>query len=206
MARTGFLEGEKMAGTFDALRPNDLIFNYVVSNWLMGDSPPAFDILSCNADSTRMPARMHGFYLRSLYVQNLLAKGELELCGRRLNLGQVVGDAYVVGAINDHIVPWTASYQATKLLGGKVRYVLTSGGHIAGIVNPPRPTSWYQVADRNPADPKEWRSGAERHGGTWWEDWTSWASLRAGAVEAPPPMGSVEHPPLRNAPGEYVLS
>ncbi len=206
MARTGFLDGATMAGTFDALRPNDLIFNYVVSNWLMGDSPPAFDILSWNADSTRIAAKMHGFYLRSLYVKNLLAKGELTLGGRRLHLGEVLSDAYVVGAINDHIVPWTASYRATNLLGGDVRYVLTSGGHIAGIVNPARPKSWYQVADRNPADPQEWRSTAQRHGGTWWEDWTSWASLRAGSLGAPPPMGSVEHPPLSDAPGEYVLS
>ena len=164
MARTGFLDGEKMAGTFDALRPNDLIFNYMVSNWLMGEAPPAFDILSWNADSTRMPAKMHGFYLRSLYVKNQLAQGELELAGRQLQLNDVTSDAYVVGAINDHIVPWTASYEATHLLGGEVRYVLTSGGHIAGIVNPPRPKSWYEVADRNPSDAAEWRirSGTPR--------------------------------------------
>ncbi|MDQ2757692.1 MAG: alpha/beta fold hydrolase [Actinomycetota bacterium] len=208
MARTGILEGDKMAGTFDVLRPNELIFNYVVANWLMGETPAAFDILSWNADSTRMPATMHGFYLRSLYVKNLLAKGELVLGGRRLDLGEVSSDAYVVGAINDHIVTWAASYQATNLLSGSgsVRYVLSSGGHIAGIVNPPRPKSWYEVADQHYVDPQEWRSTVERHSGSWWEDWTLWASLRAGPLVVPPPTGSAEHPPLGDAPGEHVLS
>jgi len=206
MARTGFLEGAKMAGTFDALRPNELIFNYVVSNWLLGESPPGFDILSWNADSTRMPAKMHGFYLRSPYVKNLLALGELELAGRPLQLDEVTSDAYVVGAINDHIVPWTESYKATHLLGGELRYVLTSGGHIAGIVNPPGPKSWYEVAGHNPSDPEEWRTGAERQGGTWWEDWASRSAERAGSLVSPPQLGSAEHPPLDEAPGEYVRS
>ena len=206
MARSGFLDGDTMAGTFDALRPNELIFNYVVSNWLLGKDPPAFDILSWNTDSTRLPARTHGFYLRSLYVKNLLARGELELDGRLLKLGEVTGDSYVVGAINDHIVPWTASYEATRLLGGEVRYVLTSGGHIAGIVNPPRPKSWYEVAEENAAKAADWRSSATRHVGSWWEDWTGWASGRAGSLVSPPPMGSAGHPPLGDAPGEYVRS
>ena len=139
MAKQGFLEGSQMAGTFDMLRANDLIFGYVVSNWLMGKPPPAFDILAWNADSTRMPATMHSFYLRSLYIRNELARGELELAGQRLSLGDVKSDSYVVGAVNDHIVPWTTSYQATRLLGGGVRYVLSNGGHVAGIVNPPGP-------------------------------------------------------------------
>ena len=206
MARTGFLDGSQMAGTFDALRPNELIFNYVVSNWLMGETPPAFDILSWNADSTRMPAKMHAFYLRSLYVNNLLATDDLELAGRRLRLADAVGEAYVVGAINDHIVPWTASYAATHLLGGAVRYVLTSGGHIAGIVNPPRAKSWYQVGIDSPADPEDWRSAATRHGGSWWEDWSIWSSQRAGALGSPPSVGSVEHPAQGDAPGTYIRS
>ena len=149
---------------------------------------------------------MHGFYLRSLYVKNQLALGELELAGRQLQLSDVTSDAYVVGAINDHIVPWTASYEATHLLGGDVRYVLTSGGHIAGIVNPPRPKSWYEVADRNPSDADEWRTEAERHGGTWWEDWANWSAERAGSLVSPPETGSDQHPPLGDAPGEYVHS
>jgi polyhydroxyalkanoate synthase len=146
MAKKGFLEGSQMAGAFDILRANDLIFSYVVSNWLMGQDPPAFDILAWNADSTRLPAAMHSFYLRCLYLRNELTTGEMELAGQQLSLSDVKSDAYVVGAINDHIVPWPASYQATRLLGGSIQYVLSSGGHIAGIVNPPGPKPWYETA------------------------------------------------------------
>jgi polyhydroxyalkanoate synthase len=204
MAGTGFLDGAKMAATFDALRPNDLIFGFLVSNWLLGQSPPAFDILAWNADSTRMPAAMHSFYLRSLYIKNLLARGELTLAGKRLFLPDVKSDAYVVGAINDHIVPWHASYRATHLLGGNVRYALSSGGHIAGIVNPPNPKAWYQVADQNPPDAAAWRASSDKRGGSWWEDWAGWASERCGALGSPPPMGSERHPVSGDAPGEYV--
>jgi len=207
MAETGFLDGAQMAGTFDVLRANDLIFSYVVSNWLMGQSPPAFDILAWNADSTRMPAAMHSFYLRSLYGRNELARGELELAGQRLSLAGIKADAYVVGAINDHIVPWAASYQATNLLGATVRYLLSSGGHIAGIVNPPSPKAWYEVIDgdaASPADPAAWRAAATRHQGSWWEDWVTWADRRAGKLTDPPPMGSQRYPAIADAPGSYV--
>src|SRR5262249_32336316 len=139
MARSGVMEGSTMAGTFDVLRANDLIFNYVVSNWLMGESPPAFDILAWNADSTRLPAAMHSFYLRALYAQNQLAKGEMELAGQVLSLADVKNDTYIVGAVNDHIVPWPSSYQATGLLGGTARYVLSSGGPIPALLHPPPP-------------------------------------------------------------------
>ena len=143
-----------MAGTFDMLRANDLIFNYVVSNWLMGQEPPAFDILAWNGDSTRMPAAMHSFYLRSLYMRNELARGDMELAGQRLSLASVKNDTYVVGAINDHIVPWHGSFKTIGLMGGTVRYVLSSGGHIAGIVNPPGPKAWYEATSRSHTDPE----------------------------------------------------
>jgi polyhydroxyalkanoate synthase len=205
MAAKGFLEASNMATTFDLLRANDLIFNYVVSNWLMGQDPPAFDILAWNADSTRMPAAMHSFYLRSLYLKNLLAKGELEIAGQRLALSDVKSDTYLVGAINDHIVPWQASYKTTELLPGDTRYVLTSGGHIAGIVNPPNTKAWYEVADDdNLSDAAAWRKKASRHGGSWWEDWARWGADRSGSLQAPPPMGSNRYPALGDAPGDYV--
>jgi polyhydroxyalkanoate synthase len=205
MAKTGYLDGADMATTFDILRPNDLIFNYVVSNWLLGEHPPAFDILAWNSDSTRMPAAMHAFYLRSLYGRNELARGELTLAGTRLNLADVTSDAYVVGAVNDHIVPWTSSYRATQLLGGAVRYVLSSGGHIAGIVNPPHPKAWYEAGDDDcPANADDWRAAATRRAGSWWEDWAAWGAQRAGALVDPPSMGSGAHPALADAPGSYV--
>ena len=204
MAADGVLDGSTMAATFDVLRANELIFSYVVSNWLMGQDPPAFDILAWNADSTRMPAAMHSFYLRSLYLRNQLARGELELAGQQLSLSSIKSDTYIVGAINDHIVPWQASYESTRLLGGIVRYVLSSGGHIAGIVNPPSPKSWFEVANQNYATAAAWRTAARRHSNSWWEDWASWAAQRAGPVGSPPTMGSERYPALGDAPGEYV--
>jgi polyhydroxyalkanoate synthase subunit PhaC len=128
----------------------------------------------------------------------------MELAGQRLSLADVKSDAYVIGAVNDHIVPWRASYQATKLLGGDVRYVLSSGGHIAGIVNPPGPKAWHQVGDSYPPDAAAWQAGAVRTEGSWWQDWTDWARPRAGQRVLPPPLGSERFPPLRDAPGDFV--
>ena len=204
MAVRGYLDGGQMSAAFDLLRANDLIFSYVVSGWLMGQEPPAFDILAWNCDSTRMPAAMHSFYLRSLYLRNDLAGGRLKLAGQRLALGKVGSDAYVVGAVNDHIVPWTASYQATRLLGGNVRYVLSSGGHVAGIVNPPGPKAWYEAGDRirgtrragGPA-----RSARPPPGGRTGPG----GPARAGDLVRPPRMGSKRYPAAADAPGDYIL-
>jgi polyhydroxyalkanoate synthase len=208
MAEKGVLEASQMAGTFDILRANDLIFSYVVSNWLMGQDPPAFDILAWNGDSTRMPSAMHSFYLRSLYMRNELARGELELLGQQLSLSSVKNDTYVVGAINDHIVPWHGSYKTVGLMGGNVRYVLSSGGHIAGIVNPPGPKAWHEATGDDTAalsDPEAWRRSGTKQNGSWWEDWTAWSESRAGELIKPPHMGSRKHPAIADAPGEYVF-
>jgi polyhydroxyalkanoate synthase len=208
MAEKGVLEASQMAGTFDMLRANDLIFSYVVSNWLMGQEPPAFDILAWNGDSTRMPSAMHSFYLRSLYMRNELARGELELLGQQLSLSSVENDTYVVGAINDHIVPWHGSYKTGGLMGGQVRYVLSSGGHIAGIVNPPGPKAWHEATSDDTAavpDPEAWRHSGTKQPGSWWEDWTAWSESRAGELIKPPHMGSKKHPAIADAPGEYVF-
>jgi polyhydroxyalkanoate synthase len=206
MAKKGQLAGPSMAGTFDLLRANDLIFNYVVSNWLMGQDPPAFDMLAWNADSTRMPAAMHSFYLRSFYVENKLAGGELKIAGQTIDLSTIKQPAYVVGAQNDHIVLWDAAYAATRLLGGPVRFVVSNGGHIAAMVNPPSPKAWYLAADHNPPTPDEWRSLATKHAQSWWEDWRTWSTRYAGELADPPPLGSTQHPVLYDGPGNYVNS
>ncbi|HYG94275.1 MAG TPA: alpha/beta fold hydrolase [Blastococcus sp.] len=207
MRKEGVLEAASMAGAFDVLRANDLIFNYVVSNWLMGQDPPAFDILAWNADSTRMPAAMHSFYLRNFYVENKLAAGTLEIAGKVIDLSAIKAPTYVVTAINDHIVPWESSYKTTGLVSGPVHFVLSSGGHIAGIVNPPSPKAWYQVApadDALPATAEAWRATAERRAGSWWEDWTRWSDELSGPMQDPPGMGSRQHPVLGDGPGTYV--
>jgi polyhydroxyalkanoate synthase len=206
MAKEGHLKGASMAGTFDIMRANDLIFNYVVSNWLMGQSPPAFDILAWNADSTRMPAAMHSFYLRNVYVENKLAKGELELAGEIIHLDVIKAPTYIVGAENDHIVPWRSAYKATELLSGSVRFVLSSGGHIAGIVNPPGPKGWFLTGDDLPPTADGWREKATRTAGSWWADWTVWSGDLAGPMVAPPGTGSTTYPVLYDGPGEYVTT
>lgn len=205
MAQTGYLPAEDMARTFDMLRSNDLIFNYVVSRWLMGQEPRPFDILAWNDDSTRMPAAMHSRYLKALYGENQLARGKFEIGGRVLNLGDVTCDTYLVGAINDHIVPWQASYQATKLLSGDVRYVLSSGGHIAGVVNPPTPKAWFKSNDLVTDDPQAWLASATQQTGSWWEDWSSWSAPRSGGQRKPPKMGNRKYRALDPAPGTYVF-
>ena len=204
MARTGFLDAGDMAMSFNALRSNDLIWNYVASNWLMGQDPPAFDILAWNADSTRMPATMHSFYLRQCYQENRLALDQMTLAGRRLKLADYAGDVFIVGAVEDHIAPWTSSYKTTQLLGGHLRFVLTSSGHIAGIVNPPGTKRTFWTNDNLPADPQAWLAGAQRHDGSWWQDWAGWIATRAGKRGKVPSMGSATHPPITEAPGEYV--
>lgn len=206
MAERGFLEASEMMGIFTFMRSNDLVWNYAVNNWLMGEDPQPFDILAWNADSTRMPANMHSFYLRSCYLGNELAGGTMELAGRRLDLDLVQGDHYILGAVEDHIAPWEGSYLTTQVLpNAETRYVLSAAGHIAGIVNPPSPKAWYRTATTLPADPKQWLDASELHQGSWWEDWAEWIGERSGERVEPPRMGSDEHPALGDAPGGYVL-
>ena len=204
MAKKGYLEASEMAGTFNLLRANDLIWRYVAASWLMGEDPPSFDILQWNEDATRMPARMHSEYLRWMYLENRLAEGTLEIGGRKVSLAKSPVELYVLSAREDHITPWRGCYRTTQLTGGPSRFVLTSSGHIAGIVNPPGPKRRHWVNDRLPADPDEWLSGAAEQQGSWWEDWARWAAERGGERRDPPPMGSEAHPPLEDAPGTYV--
>ncbi|HLG69757.1 MAG TPA: alpha/beta fold hydrolase [Chloroflexota bacterium] len=201
MAERGYLEASQMAGTFDWLRGNDLVWNYVVSNWYMGKQPPAFDILAWNADSTNMPATMHSQYLRACYLRNeLVQPGAFKALGVPLDLGIVSTPMYVLAAENDHIAPWRSAYRTTQLVGGDVTFTLTSAGHIAGMVNPvdnPKSSHWARAGC--PPSPEEWRTGAEQCRGSWWAHWLAWASARSGEKVAPPalPMGEP-------APGQYV--
>ncbi|MEO6956470.1 MAG: alpha/beta fold hydrolase [Antricoccus sp.] len=208
MSTKGYLSGDDLAFTFDLMRSRDLIFNYVVSRWLKGEPPPAFDILAWNEDSTHLTAAFHGEYMRELYTANALIKGDFVFDGVTLDLAKIDMPLYMVSAINDHIVPWQAAYSAVNAFGAPVRYVLSSGGHIAGVVNPPTPKAWLEIAEvgPNPDDPNEWREQATRASDTWWNDWITWSEAHGGPMVAPPPMGSKKHPPIADAPGSYVLT
>jgi polyhydroxyalkanoate synthase subunit PhaC len=209
MAQTGYLPAESMATTFDLLRANDLIFNYIGPNWLEGKAPPSFDILAWNSDSTRMPAAMHAFYLRHFYLDNELSRGQLELDGDLLALKSVQADTFIVAAENDHIAPWRTSFTSTELLGGDVTFVLSTAGHIAGVVNPPSPKAkhWVGTVGAAGADapgPDGWRARSTEVAGSWWETWSEWIEERAGGLRPPPATGSDEYPVLGDAPGSYV--
>ena len=205
MAKRGYLDSREMSRTFNIIRANDLIFGYVANSWLAGEDPPAFDLLAWNNDGTRMPAMMHTSYLRTCYGENQLARGEMIVAGKRLDLKKVAQDAFVLAAIDDHIAPWRSQFKTTQLVGGKTHFVLSSSGHIAGIVNPPSKSAVHWVNERKVDDPELWLAGATKRQETWWEEWARWIAVRAGEKVAPPPMGSAAHPPLADAPGTYVV-
>ena len=206
MEEKGYADGDTFSRTFNLLRGRELIWNYVSSGWLLGEEPPAFDLLAWNGDSTRLPAKMHSYYLRSCYVDNALAQNKMVLAGQLLKLADIKQDSYVVGAEGDHIVPWHSTYKSTQLLGGKVRYVLSSSGHIAGMVNPPHPKASFYANDKAyPENPDAWLESAQQHSVSWWEDWSKWIGKRAGKkVAAPAQAGSDHHGVIGDAPGRYV--
>jgi polyhydroxyalkanoate synthase len=207
MRRDGYLSGAAMSATFTVLRPTDLLWRYLVTNWLLGDEPEPSDLIAWNADETRMPEALHSQYLRACYVENRLAAGTLTLAGERLDLSQVQQESYLVAAEADHIVPWSSGYAGARLLGGPSRFVRCNAGHVAGVVNPPtRPKSSYRVSDQEelPAEPDQWLATAVTHQASWWEDWSDWIGRRAGGHRPPPELGSEAHPPQRPAPGSYV--
>jgi polyhydroxyalkanoate synthase subunit PhaC len=204
-AKRGFLSASDIGSTFTLLRANDLVWNYVVNNWLLGESPPPFDILSWNDDATRMPAALHSFLLRACYLRNDFAHGRLSLDDEQLDPRAIPGDVYILSAVEDHIAPWRTGYATTRVLdSAHPRFVLSSAGHIAGIVNPPSPKSAYWTNDALPPDPDAWLADATKHQGSWWEDWAGWIAERAGGLRAPPPVGSAAHPSIGDAPGQYV--
>jgi len=209
MLERGYLDSRHMANMFNLLRANDLIWSTVVNNYLMGNRPPAFDLLYWNSDGTRMAPAAHSFYLRNTYLENNLVKpGKVSLLGRPIDLSRIAAEIYAVGAEKDHIVPWRSAWRIARLTRAKTRFVLAASGHIAGMINPPakgRGGYWMNDADTKPKTAEEWLAGAQRHEGSWWTDWTAWLAARSGQTRPAPAIGSAAHPPLCEAPGTYVL-
>ncbi len=205
MSEQGYLQGSKMANAFNMLRPNDLIWSYVVNNYLKGQSPTAFDLLTWNSDSTRMPAANHSFYLRNCYLGNKLTKGEMVIAGERLDLGRVTIPVYNLATKEDHIAPAKSVFVGAKFFGGPMRYVLAGSGHIAGVVNPPYKPKYQYWSGPEVGDSYEgWLAAATETAGSWWPDWISWVAAQApDKVAAREPGGGVLQP-LCDAPGEYV--
>ncbi len=207
MREKGYLDGKEMATTFNLLRANDLIWSFVINNYLMGKEPFPFDLLYWNSDSTRMPAEMHSFYLRKMYQQNALVRpGGIELGGVAIDLSKIKVPTYIVAAHEDHIAPWQSCYKAIALYSGKIRFVLGQSGHIASIVNPPEAKKYgYWTGDLKAGENAEdWLAGAARHEGSWWRDWQSWQARRAGKKVAARQPGAGKLDIIEDAPGSYV--
>ena len=205
--RKGVLDGRDLGRMFAWLRPNDLVWNYWVNNYLLGQNPPAFDILYWNADTTNLTAGLHSDFLDLLGSNSLARPGSIEVLGTPVDLGKVRCDAYVVAGATDHIIPWTGAYQTTQLLGGDSEFVLGSSGHIQAIVNPPgnKRSRFLTRPGPPPPDPLEWRAGATTNEGSWWDHWLRWLGERSGDERrAPAKLGNRRHPPIEPAPGRYV--
>ena len=203
----GLVHGRELAVTFNFLRPNDLVWNYVVSNYLKGEAPPAFDLLYWNSDSTNLPGPMYSWYLRHTYLQNELREpGRLICCGVPVDLGEIGVPTYLYGSREDHIVPWHGAYESTKLLSGPLRFVLGASGHIAGVINPAskgKRNHW--IGDSLPDSADDWLAAATDHPGSWWPDWARWLSSFTGESRpAPRQPGNSRHRPIEPAPGSYV--
>ena len=206
MQAKGYLESRHMQQVFNLMRANDLIWSFVVNNYLMGREPMAFDLLYWNADSTRMPYMMHSFYLRNMYQKNLLVEpGGVTLKGVPIDLGKIATPCYFLSTKEDHIAPWASTYQGSRRFGGPVRFVLGGSGHIAGVINPPPSTKYgYWTNDARAADAEQWLRGAEHHEGSWWPDWQAWLVRKSGAKVAARDPAAGGLPPLEDAPGIYV--
>jgi polyhydroxyalkanoate synthase subunit PhaC len=207
-ARKGYLDGRALAGVFAWLRPNDLIWNYWINNYLLGKEPPAFDVLFWNADATNMPAALHRDFIELSLENSLVKAGGVEVLGTPIDLSNVTADSYVVAGIADHIAPWQNCYGTTRLLGSEPRFVLSTSGHIAAMVNPPgNEKASYQTANNNPPTADEWLESASTQRGTWWEDWIEWLGERSGDdKQARKKLGGRGYKPLEKAPGRYVLA
>jgi polyhydroxyalkanoate synthase len=204
---TGVLAGEEMARVFAWMRPNDLVWNYWVNNYLIGNAPPAFDVLYWNNDTTRLPARMHG-QLLDIFTGNLFSRPRaLTVLGTPIDLGEVTCDKYVMAGITDHITPWKGVYNAARLFGGETRFVLSSSGHIQSLINPPgNPKAKFFVNPALPEHADAWLAESRAEADSWWNDWREWLAARSGDQRtAPKAPGNRRHKRLADAPGTYVL-
>lgn len=212
MGQGGLLKGQDLASTFSFLRPNDLVWNYVVGNYLKGETPPPFDLLYWNSDSTNLPGPFYAWYLRNTYFENNLVKpGKLMVCGQKVDLTRLDMPVYIYGSREDHIVPIGGAYASTQVLPGKKRFVMGASGHIAGVINPPTKNKRsYWTRDKLPqgkfpATQAAWLKGATEHAGSWWPDWSGWLKEHAGKqIAAPKAYGSRKYPAIEPAPGRYV--
>ena len=203
------LKGQELATTFSLLRPNDLVWNYVVGNYLKGETPPAFDLLYWNGDGTNLPGPMYCWYLRNTYLENnLVVPGKVTVCGEPVDLGAIGIPSYVYGSREDHIVPWKGAYQSVNVLKGPRRFVLGASGHIAGVINPPaknKRSHWIGKGTALPAAADDWFAGATEHAGSWWGDWSAWlAGFGGKQVAAPKAPGNKQWKAIEPAPGRYV--
>jgi polyhydroxyalkanoate synthase len=212
---SGLLKGQELASTFSFLRPNDLVWNYVVGNYLKGEAPPPFDLLYWNGDGTNLPGPMYCWYLRNTYHENNLVKpGRATTCGAAVDLRTIRAPVYIYASREDHIVPWEGAYLSTQTLSGKKRFVLGASGHIAGVINPPAknkrnywasPAALSGAGDAPPATGQEWLARAKEIPGSWWPDWAAWLASHAGQqIAAPRHPGSRRYKPTEPAPGRYV--
>ncbi|MBA3774482.1 MAG: class I poly(R)-hydroxyalkanoic acid synthase [Ramlibacter sp.] len=207
LGRGGILKGQELASTFSFLRPNDLVWNYVVGNYLKGETPPPFDLLYWNSDSTNLPGPMYAWYLRNTYFENNLAKpGKCTVCGEKVDLRRVDIPVYIYGSREDHIVPIAGAYASTQHLPGKKRFVMGASGHIAGVINPPSKNKRsYWTNDKLHKTHLEWLKGAKEHPGSWWSDWSGWLKPHAGKqIAAPRTYGRGKYKSIEPAPGRYV--
>ena len=207
MGSGGLLKGQDLASTFSFLRPNDLVWNYVVGNYLKGETPPPFDLLYWNSDSTNLPGPFYAWYLRNTYFENsLVERGKLTVCGEKIDLSKLNMPAYIYGSREDHIVPIGGAYASTQVLKGPKRFVMGASGHIAGVINPPaKKKRSHWIGDKLPVSQQAWLAGATEHAGSWWPDWAAWLKAHAGPqIAAPKSYGSRKYKAREPAPGRYV--